>query len=144
MGGNQTSAGQNRLFFSWFAAKLTLDLGRMPSAAHQVGTNRVVAIWCRSKQYGCIVSNQVGRWQSEERSKRAALRGLLCVALLALVAALTGCQTVEFYEKEQLNDATMLLEEDATEVQFLQKVLYSREGSVGGVGTGAGGGCGCY
>lgn len=104
----------------------------------------MVAIWCRNKQYGCVVSNQVGRWQSEERSKRAALRGVLCIALLALVAALTGCQTVEFYEKEQLNDATMLLEEDATEVHFLQKVLYSREGSVGGVGTGAGGGCGCY
>ena len=88
--------------------------------------------------------NPVGGWKSEERSKLAALRGLLCVAILALAAVLTGCQTVEFYEKEQLNDATMLLEEDPSEVHFLQKVLYSREGSVGGVGTGAGGGCGCY
>jgi len=91
-----------------------------------------------------VESNHSGSWKSEERSKLAALRAALCVAILALVAVLTGCQTVEFYEKEQLNDATMLLEEDASEIHFLQKVLYSREGSVGGVGTGAGGGCGCY
>ncbi len=96
------------------------------------------------RNYGCMVVNHVGSRKSEERSKLAALRGLLCVAILALAAVLTGCQTVEFYEKEQLNDATMLLEEDPSEVHFLQKVLYSREGSVGGVGTGAGGGCGCY
>jgi len=90
------------------------------------------------------VLNHVGICKSEERSKFAVLRGLLCVAILALVAVLTGCQTVEFYEKEHLSDATMLLEEDPSEIHFLQKVLYSREGSVGGVGTGAGGGCGCY
>jgi hypothetical protein len=83
-------------------------------------------------------------WKSKERSKLAALRYALCFAILALAVVLTGCQTVEFYEKEHLNDATMLLEEDPSEVHFLQKVLYSREGSVGGVGTGAGGGCGCY
>ena len=88
--------------------------------------------------------NYVGGWKHEELPKRAALRGLLCIAMLALAAVLAGCQSVEFYEKEHLNDATMLLEEDPSEVHFLQKVLYSREGSVGGVGTGAGGGCGCY
>jgi hypothetical protein len=91
-----------------------------------------------------VVVNRVDSWKSEERSKLAALRGLLCVAMLALVAVLTGCQTVEFYEKEHLSDATMLLDEDPSEIHFLQKVLYSREGSIGGVGTGAGGGCGCY
>lgn len=91
-----------------------------------------------------VASNQVGRRKNEARLKRTALRDLIWVAMLALVAALAGCQSVEFYEKENLNDATMLLEEDPTEVHFLQKVLYSREGSVGGVGTGAGGGCGCY
>ena len=91
-----------------------------------------------------MVLNYARDWKSEGRPKLTALRRLLCVAILALAALLAGCQTVEFYEKEQLNDATMLLEEDASEVHFLQKVLYSREGSVGGVGTGAGGGCGCY
>ena len=88
--------------------------------------------------------NPMGDWKSEELSKLAAVRCALCVVILALAAMLAGCQTVEFYEKEHLNDATMLLEEDPSEVHFLQKVLYSREGSVGGVGTGAGGGCGCY
>ena len=91
-----------------------------------------------------MVLNHVNALQSKERSKFAALRAVLCVVMLALAAVLAGCQTVEFYEKEHLNDATMLLEEDPTEVHFLQKVLYSREGSVGGVGVGAGGGCGCY
>ena len=91
-----------------------------------------------------MVLNHVDGWKSEERSKFAALRGVLCVAIVALAAVLAGCQTVEFYEKEHLNDATMLLEEDPTEINFIQKVLYSREGSIGGVGTGAGGGCGCY
>jgi hypothetical protein len=86
----------------------------------------------------------VGGWKSKKRSKLAALRRLLCVAILALAAVLAGCQTVEFYEKEHLNDVTMLLEGDPTEIHFIQKVLYSREGSIGGVGTGAGGGCGCY
>ena len=88
--------------------------------------------------------NHVFGRKSEGRSTLATLRGVLCVLILALAALLAGCQTVEFYEKEQLNDVTMLLEEDATEVHFLQKVLYSREGSIGGVGIGAGGGCGCY
>jgi len=77
-------------------------------------------------------------------SKALLARPLLGIAMLALVASLAGCRTVAFYEKEHLNDVTMVFEEDPTETHFLQKVLYSREGSVGGVGTGAGGGCGCY
>ena len=117
---------------------------RYGPATHRPAVDRVVAKLGCNAQYTWVVSNHVHRSKSEQSLKLAALRGVLCVALLALVAALTGCQTVEFYEKEQLNDATMLLEEDPTEVHFLQKVLYSREGSVGGVGTGAGGGCGCY
>ncbi|MBW2541345.1 MAG: DUF4266 domain-containing protein [Deltaproteobacteria bacterium] len=96
------------------------------------------------RDIGCEVMDYLGHWKSDRDLKRVAFRGLLCVAMLALVAVLTGCQTVEFYEKEHLSDSTMLLEEDASEIHFLQKVLYSREGSVGGVGTGAGGGCGCY
>ena len=40
--------------------------------------------------------------------------------------------------------AIMVLEDSATEVHAYQKIYYSREASVGGIGTGAGGGCGCY
>ena len=115
-----------------------------PDAAHRLAVNGVVAILYCNARYGCVVLNHLGRWKSEDRAKLAARRSSLCVAILALAAVLTGCQTVEFYEKEHLNDATMLLEEDPSEIHFLQKVLYSREGSIGGVGAGAGGGCGCY
>jgi hypothetical protein len=74
----------------------------------------------------------------------ALARKLLGLTLVAVAAALVGCRSVAFYEKEHLNDETMVLEESATETHFIQKVLYSREGSIGGVGIGAGGGCGCY
>ena len=68
-------------------------------------------------------------------SKRRILRvevRLLCVAIAALPFFLAGCQTVPFYEREHLNDETMVLEEDPTQIHFEQKVLYSREGSAGG------------
>lgn len=76
--------------------------------------------------------------------RSAVLRASLLVLVSAGALLLAGCRTVEFYEKERLSDPAMKFDDDATETHFLQKVLYSREGSVGGVGTGAGGGCGCY
>jgi hypothetical protein len=68
------------------------------------------------------------------------------VLMLAMIAtlSLSACSTVEFYEKERINDPAMKFDDDPSEIHLLQKTLYSREGSVGGVGTGAGGGCGCY
>ena len=66
------------------------------------------------------------------------------IVIAALQLLIAGCRTVPFYEKERLNEETMVLEEDPTDIHFEQKVLYSREGSAGGIGTGAGGGCGCY
>lgn len=64
--------------------------------------------------------------------------------LAAAVFLLSGCPTVEFYERRHLSDEVMSLEEDPGETHFYQKVYYSREGSAGGIGTSAGGGCGCY
>jgi hypothetical protein len=64
--------------------------------------------------------------------------------LAAISLSTSACQTVEFYEKERINDPAMKFDDDPTYTHFMQKTLYSREGSVGGVGTGAGGGCGCY
>jgi len=80
---------------------------------------------------------------------RAGLRRLvparaLFAALATALIALSGCSTVEYYEKERLSDPTMVFETDPTEVHFHQKCFYSREGSAGGIGDTAGGGCGCY
>lgn len=64
--------------------------------------------------------------------------------IVGLLSATTACQTVEFYEKGKINDLAMKFDDSPTEIHLNQKTAYSREGSVGGIGTGAGGGCGCY
>jgi hypothetical protein len=72
-------------------------------------------------------------------------RATLSLALAVLGAVLPGaCNTVEYYEKRAFSDPTMVLEDGATETHWYQKVYYSIEGSAGGIGTSAGGGCGCY
>lgn len=42
------------------------------------------------------------------------------------------------------SDPVMDFDDGATETHWFQKVHYSTEGSAGGIGTSAGGGCGCY
>lgn len=71
-------------------------------------------------------------------------RRLLVLIIGGLLSLTTACQTVEFYEKGKINDPAMKFEDSATEIHLNQKTAYSREGTVGGIGTGAGGGCGCY
>ena len=66
------------------------------------------------------------------------------LALVALTLTLGGCQAVDFTEKEHLADPVMELDDGAAHVHFNQKTFYSREGSAGGIGSSAGGGCGCY
>ena len=72
------------------------------------------------------------------------MRTTTFILLLAVSLIAGGCNNVEFYEREHLSDPIMIFSPDPTETHFLQKVLYSREGSVGGIGATAGGGCGCY
>lgn len=72
-----------------------------------------------------------------------AVRRLTWFLILAVIL-LAGCSPVAFYEKGRLQDPIMALDADLTETHAYQKIYYSREGSVGGIGTGAGGGCGCY
>lgn len=55
-----------------------------------------------------------------------------------------GCASVSFYEKARLVDPLMAFNETPAEMHFYQKTFYAREGSAGGIGTTAGGGCGCY
>ncbi|MDP6979663.1 MAG: DUF4266 domain-containing protein [Myxococcota bacterium] len=67
----------------------------------------------------------------------------LVLAALFLLGT-SGCKNVEFYQKQRLNDPAMKFDDDPAQTHFVQKTFYSREGSAGGIGTGAGGGCGCY
>jgi hypothetical protein len=66
--------------------------------------------------------------------------------ILLAGAAISGCatQSLEFYERGKLQDPIMAFDSDSKEVHWFQKSYYSREGSVGGIGSSAGGGCGCY
>lgn len=66
------------------------------------------------------------------------------VALLSIAAVSASCNTVEFYERERIGDRVMAFDDGVAEPHFYQKVHYSMEGSAGGIGTSAGGGCGCY
>lgn len=77
-------------------------------------------------------------------SGRPRNRLLLGLTALLCIGSLSACSPVAFYEKGTLQDPIMALGDDPTEVHAYQKIYYSREGSVGGFGTGAGGGCGCY
>ncbi len=56
----------------------------------------------------------------------------------------SSCASVEFYEKRAFSLWVMELEDSPTEQHLEQKVRYSTEGAAGGIGTKAGGGCGCY
>lgn len=65
--------------------------------------------------------------------------------LLILLPVLgASCQSVEFYEKQAFADPVMSFDQSAAHLHFHQKVVYSMEGSAGGIGSTAGGGCGCY
>jgi len=72
------------------------------------------------------------------------MKKLLFAASLLLLAGTTSCRSVEFYEKAAFSDPMMAFDTDRAEAHFYQKVFYSMEGSAGGIGTTAGGGCGCY
>jgi len=76
------------------------------------------------------------------RTQRIALAPL--ILLLAPIFFATGCANVPFYERGHLADPVMLTQPDASETHLRQKVVYSREGAIGGIGSSAGGGCGCY
>lgn len=70
------------------------------------------------------------------------LRRLLPLLLLGPGAA--GCAAPEYYEMRAFSLWAMELEGGPTGEHFEQKIRYSTEGAAGGIGTKAGGGCGCY
>ena len=71
-------------------------------------------------------------------------KAAMTLSSLPLLFAGGACNTVEFYEKAALADPTMQYTESPAQLHWQQKVQYSDEGAAGGIGTSAGGGCGCY
>jgi len=71
-------------------------------------------------------------------------RRLLPTLLALVIATLSGCRTVEFYEMQAFSDPVMTMGRGRAHVHMRQKCLYSTEGAAGGIGTSSGGGCGCY
>lgn len=69
---------------------------------------------------------------------------LIALAVFVVGLGSASCRSVEFYEMRSFSDPAMAFDEGGTETHFFQKVFYSDEGSAGGIGTSAGGGCGCY
>lgn len=65
------------------------------------------------------------------------------LALLGLLSV-GGCAAPEFYELRAFSLWVMEADMGPTEQHFEQKIRYSTEGAAGGIGTKAGGGCGCY
>ena len=43
-----------------------------------------------------------------------------------------------------MTDSVMTFDDGPSITHLRQKVIYSMEGSAGGIGSSAGGGCGCY
>lgn len=70
------------------------------------------------------------------------MKRFILSALVAVLYALTSCQTVKEYQKNKVNDAEMEL--SARKVQkFEQNFQAYREGASGANGGKSGGGCGC-
>lgn len=66
---------------------------------------------------------------------------LVLAAVLALIG-LSGCTTVQPWERGNLAEYTMRPDRDPLHAAMSEHIYFSREGSSGGRGVG-GGGCGC-
>lgn len=67
------------------------------------------------------------------------------LAALLLMGSLGACRSpVQFYEKAAFADPVMDMTEQPMEAHWYAKLYFSLEGSIGGIGTSGGGGCGCY
>jgi hypothetical protein len=74
---------------------------------------------------------------------RIRFRSLVFAAAAAgFLAALSGCTTVQPWERGNLADVTMRPDRDPLHAAMTDHIYFSREGSSGGRGVG-GGGCGC-
>jgi hypothetical protein len=62
--------------------------------------------------------------------------------ILALAALLSGCATVQPWERGTLSDYTMRPDRDPLQDSMRDHIYFTREAAAGGRGVG-GGGCGC-
>lgn len=67
---------------------------------------------------------------------------LLLLVLLGALALLSGCTTVQPWERATLADYRMRPDRDPLMVAMSEHIYFSREASAGGRGVG-GSGCGC-
>ena len=70
--------------------------------------------------------------------RRLTILGLLALSLISL----TGCGTVQPWERGTLSDYTMRPDRDPLHDSLREHVYFTREAAAGGRGVG-GGGCGC-
>jgi hypothetical protein len=69
-------------------------------------------------------------------------RAIVVVAILVGLSGLTGCMTVQPWERGTLSLEPMTLDDCRTH-RFERSIEIYREGAVGGNGGKSGGGCGC-
>lgn len=77
-----------------------------------------------------------------QNSNFTATKALAFAITLLAGLFLSGCETVQPWQKGNLADYTMKADRDALEGVMTAHVTFSREASTGGEGVG-GGGCGC-
>ena len=70
------------------------------------------------------------------------MRRISLVVLMAGLVGATGCTTVRPWQRGQLSEAPMQMEDTSTQ-RFERNVEVYREGAVGANGGKSGGGCGC-
>jgi hypothetical protein len=73
--------------------------------------------------------------------KRVVLAGGSLLLLLTM-SALSGCASVQPWEKQNLAKPEMTFEGDRLDTGYTEHIYSSKEASSGGAGVG-GGGCGC-
>ncbi len=66
----------------------------------------------------------------------------LIIIIFISSALITGCQTVQPWERERLSNPNMIFDEDPVLKGIENHFIYIREGSEGGDGAQSGG-CGC-
>ncbi len=67
------------------------------------------------------------------------------MAAMCIASALGACRSpVAFYQKAAFADPVMDMADDPLQTHWYAKLYFSLEGSIGGIGTSGGGGCGCY
>ena len=70
------------------------------------------------------------------------IRRAILLLIVPAAVLLSGCETVQPWERATLADYTMRLDRDPLTVSLSEHVHFTREAAVGGRGVG-GGGCGC-